>query len=212
MVRGWLDELTSAGHVTGWAVDTAALDRALPIAILDAAGQEIAWGLAHRYRADLADAGIGTGWCGFRVRLSVPTRGLRRRALSLADRATGTRLHHADPPRYTEEVDTPIAAVDDLVGADPTLIGDITQLRGCEPLFSAYIKARGVNAFIRAAYVYALGRPADEAGLARYGGLIRQATLLGYDLLAILADSDEFRARPRALAAPNMPSFPFHST
>jgi hypothetical protein len=210
MVRGWLDELTSAGHVTGWAVDNAALDRPLAIAILDAAGTEIAWGLAHGYRADLADAGIGTGWCGFRVRLSVPARPLRRAPLSLVDRTTGTPLHRADPPRYTEEADPPIATVAELVDADPTIIGDITQLRGCEPLFSAYIKARGVNAFIRAAYVYVLGRPADEAGLARYGGLIRKAALLGYDLLAILADSDEFRARPRALASPSVSSFPFH--
>jgi hypothetical protein len=210
MLRGWLDELTSSGYALGWATDTAALDRPLAVAILDAAGQEVAWGLAHRYRPDLADAGIGTGWCGFRLRLSVPARTLRRAPLSLVDRATGTMLHHADPPRYTEQEDTPIAAVADLVDADPTIIGDITELRGCEPLFSAYIKARGVNAFIRAAYVYALGRPADEAGLARYGGLIRKAALAGFDLLAILADSDEFRARPRALAAPNMPSFPFH--
>jgi hypothetical protein len=186
MLRGWLDELTSSGFVDGWAVDTAALDRPLSISILDRDGLEIGWGLAHRYRLDLAAAAIGTGWCAFRVRVSDPPRWLRGAAMTLAERTTGTTLHHLDPVPYSERQDRAI-----------TTIGD-------------FIKARGVNAFVRAAYVYVLGRPVDEAGLARYGGMIRKATLMAVELLAILADSEEYRARPRSLAAPNTPSFPFH--
>jgi hypothetical protein len=211
MPRGWLDELTSAGQVVGWAVDIAAMDQPLEVSILDADGQEIGWGLAHGYREDLAEAGIGTGWCAFRIRVSAPASDLRGRRLTLAARQSGDTLHVADPPTYVEDDDTGILAVDALVGTDPTIIRDIAQLRGCEPLFSAFVKARGVNAFVRATYVYVLGRPVDESGLALYGGLIRKASLSTFELLRILADSEEFRARPRTLAAPNTPAFPFHA-
>jgi hypothetical protein len=68
---------------------------------------------------------------------------------------------------------------------------------------------RGVEAFVRAAYAYVLGRPADASGLASYGELLRKSTLTPLQLLTTLTDCDEFRSRPRLLAAPITTAFPF---
>ena len=68
---------------------------------------------------------------------------------------------------------------------------------------------RGVADFIHTAYVYVLGRPVDETGLGAYAPLLEMGALSPFGLLALLASSDEFRARPRFLAAPNTAAFVF---
>jgi hypothetical protein len=210
MLKGHLDAIKSSGYIEGWAYDTENMLRSLEVSVSIAPNQEVAWGLAQRFRADLMAAGIGVGWCMFRIRAAISVRRLRDTTLTLRDRVSGAELHHIDAPPYFEDVDSPVTSTDELVHSDPTVLNEIMQLRGCNPVFSAYVKTRGVAAFVRAVYVYVLARPVDETGLSLYSGLIRRGALDPFGLITILADSDEFRSRPRSLNAPNSPSFPFY--
>ncbi len=209
MLAGHIDTITSPGFVEGWAYDRSAPARPLTVSVLDPAGQEIAWGLAHRYREDLALAQIGTGWCAFQLRVAGPVSRLRKLALSLLDRASQTEIHRAGPALFAEDSERLLSNVGDVTRADPTVIGAVEQLRGCTGLFERFIQQRGEDMFVRTAYVYVLGRSADTAGLELYGGLLRNAKLTPYNLLGTLYNSNEFRSRPRLLGAPNTPAFPF---
>jgi hypothetical protein len=208
---GYLDAITSSGYVEGWAFNKINPSRPCHVSVRDESGVEVASGLAHRYRDDLASAGIGFGWCAFRLRSAVSSLRLQRMLLTLHDRDADTCLHGPEKATYLQDSDPPIRTTEELVETDPTLLREIRQLRACDPLFNTFIKARGVSAFVRAAYVYVLGRAADETGLALYGGLIRKAVIPPFELLEILSDSEEFRARPRMLGAPNTPTCPFHA-
>ena len=63
--------------------------------------------------------------------------------------------------------------------------------------------------FIRAAYIYTLGRPVDPDGLDAYGRMIEDRELTPFGLLQALCEGDEFRAVPRLLIAPTEPGFIF---
>lgn len=210
MLHGCLDAITSSGYVEGWAYDTDTPLQPLTVSIV-ADGVERAQGLANRYRADLADAGCGTGWCAFRLRLSGSVTRLRRIGVSLREATSQVEIDSVPGLTLAEDHEPGLTALDQVFRADPTLILSIDQLRGCGALFADFIAARGVEAFVRAAYVYVLGRPADESGLAAYSALLREGALAPYDLLRILHDSDEFRAGPRLLLAPPEPGFGFHA-
>ena len=209
MLAGHIDTLTSPGFVEGWAYDRAAPARPVTVSVQDPAGHEIAWGLAHRYREDLAQAQIGTGWCAFQLRVSGPVGRLRKVALSLLDRASQTEIHRADPALFCEDSERLLSNVSDVTRSDPTMISAVEQLRGCADLFERFIQQSGCDMFVRIAYVYVLGRSADPSGLDLYGGLLRTARLSPYNLLVTLYNSDEFRSRPRLLGAPNSLAFPF---
>jgi hypothetical protein len=56
-----------------------------------------------------------------------------------------------------------------------------------------------------------LGRSIDAEGLILYNRLIRQKRLTPYAMLRTLADSAEFRSRPRSLVAPTSAGFPFRT-
>ncbi len=92
---------------------------------------------------------------------------------------------------------------------DPTIVLAVDQLRGCGALFERYLKLNGVEAFVRAAYVYILGRPVDSDGLQTYVPLLTSGELSAYGVLNALQDSDEFRAARRLLGAPTEPGFVF---
>jgi hypothetical protein len=208
-LRGHLDAVSSSGFAQGWAFDEDEPLRSRVVSIVRN-GREIGVALANGFRPDLADCNYGNGWCAFRARLSISPSATRGRPLLLIDRATGELLHTAQEPDFIEDSEHPIESIAKLVEMDPTLLGSIDKLRGCESTFYAFIRRRGVEAFIRAAYVFMLARPADPDGIATYTRLIRQSQIGPMDLLLILADSDEYRSRPRMLGAPNTSAFPFH--
>ncbi len=207
-LRGHLDSVTSSGFAEGWAFNADQPLRQLLISVTRK-GNEIAYGLAHLYREDLAEAGCGTGWCAFRVRLSVPVKTARAAPLNLVDRQSGVLIHTQPQPNALTDTPGDIKSVEQLVASDPTLVGPLARLGGCNPIFNQFIQRKGVEMFVRAAYVYVLSRPADADGIANYTHLLQQSAIEPIGLLALLADSDEFRARPRALGAPNSPAFPF---
>jgi hypothetical protein len=208
MIQGYLDGIASSGYIDGWALNREAPLMPVTVAVLDGKNHEIAWGLAHAYRDDLALAGLA-GWCAFRVRTEASVTRLRNQELILMERTTSTEICRRKSVPYLDSGDTAFLTMADAVAADPTTIKSISQLRGCDQIFAQYLKAHGVDAFVRAAYVYTLGRAADPSGRATYGNMIRKNSFSPFQLLEILSDSEEFRSRMRLLAAPNTIGFPF---
>ncbi len=206
---GHLDSITSSGFAEGWAYDTKDPLRPLHLSVLRNKA-EIASTLAHHYRADLMEAGCGGGWCAFRARLAITVKQALGTPLDLIDHRTGEIIHNRVKPRFLEDSVGEFTSVEQVVANDPTLLGPLARLSGCNGVFNEFIKRRGVETFVRAAYVYILSRPADAEGISTYARLIRQSMLEPYGLLCVLADSDEFRSRIRMLGAPNTPAFPFH--
>lgn len=209
MIRGHLDALTPLGFVEGWCFDDEEPDRPLPVLVRGPAGDEIAAGHANLFRADLANVGFGHGWCAFRLRLLLPVEEAVGTPLELR---VGGSAQDIEPPQVlpirtgAEPACNTIAKV---IAADPTVTGTIEQLRAYGPVLEDFMARRGTDDFIHTAYVYVLGRPVDADGLTIYGPLLEMGALSPYGLLALLAASEEFHARPRFLAAPNSPAFVF---
>ncbi|MGO9990994.1 MAG: DUF4214 domain-containing protein [Steroidobacteraceae bacterium] len=201
--------MTSSGCVDGWAYDTEVPFRPLIVSIVADKNREIAWGVAHGYREDLVDAGCSTGWCAFRLRLDQWPANVPWRALTVVDRATGRSILELDSLPYVVAKEMHIQTIPDLVAADPTMIQSLQQLRGCGGLFSAFIVAHGIDAFVRTAYIYLLSRSADASGLKSYRNHLRAKNVTPYELLLAIADSDEYRSRPRQHVAPIVGAFPF---
>jgi len=212
VLKGYIDGIASSGYIDGWAFESERPLDPLVIGILDETEQEIAWGLAHLYREDLSAAGCAAGWCAFRVRAGSSVSRLKKQALTLVDRTSKQAIMRRSSVPYAEDWDGALTTIAEVVASDPTTITSILELKGCHDIFSAFMYTHGVDAFIRAAYVYALGRPADASGLASYGQKIRKNILTPFQLLEIMTDSDEFRSRPRLLAAPNTSGFPFRQS
>jgi hypothetical protein len=209
MIRGYIDALTSLGFVEGWAYDTDA--PATPLAVSVRLGEEeIAWGLAHRFRPDLLDASYGLGWCAFRLRLAVPVEEVAQGPVRLLERISGTEICALPTLAIIQDPASAATASQDLLAiADPTVLEGVWQLKKCEFLFAEFIARRGIESFLSVTYAYVLGRPVDEAGLTLYTKCLRQATLSPLDILKELEKSAEFRDAPRPLAAPNSYCFPF---
>lgn len=108
-----------------------------------------------------------------------------------------------------EDSETGPASLAAVTETDPTVLRSVDQLRGCGALFERYVAANGADAFVRAAFVYMLGRPVDAGGLATYTALLAGGELSPYGVLTALHGSDEFRAAPRLLCAPTEPGFVF---
>lgn len=209
MIRGHLDALTALGFAEGWCFDDERPGHPLDVRVRSPGGEEVAAGHANLHRADLAKVGFGHGWCAFRLRLSIPVE--EAVAVPLALHA-GTGEEAVEPPRLLPiraGADASCNTIAKIVAADPTVTGDIGQLSAHGPVLAAFLARHGVERFIHTAYVYVLGRPADENGIGVYAPLLDLGALSPFGLLALLAASDEFRARPRFLAAPNTPAFVF---
>ena len=206
---GHIDAVTSSGFVEGWAVDSEHIARPVLISVVDADGAEVAFGLANLYREDLAWADLGYGWCFFRLKLAVPPEALRGSKLELIDRNSSAVINSSFNITFTLDDRAPFVSIEEVAAFDPFVLRSIEELRHCEPMFGAYIRQNGIRQFIRAAYLYVLGRPADETGITHYGKLIRRGIMMPFALIKALSESDEFRTSNRALAAPTSPDFAF---
>lgn len=208
MLKGYLDVITSSGHIEGWAYNSEDALGALGVRIIADDHRELGAGSAHGYRADLAAAGHAAGWCAFRIRL-VESTGIHTFGLAARDAQGREVVLHRGAVPYSVHEETPIRSVAELIKGDPTLIASLEQLSGCNPLFEQFIKARGQAAFVKAIYVYLLGRPADTPGLDVYQAHLRSRRVTPFELLMTIADSDEYRSRPRHHWAPTAAAFPF---
>ena len=208
MLKGYLDVVTSSGHIEGWAYDSDDALGAVRVRIIADNDRELGVGSAHRYRDDLAGAGHAAGWCAFRIRLTESI-GVRTFGLVVMDREGREVVLQRMAVPYAVLEETPIRSLAELLKDDPTLITSLEQLRGCNPFFEKFVKARGPAAFVRAVYVYLLGRPADACGLDAYQTHLRSTRVSPFELLLMIADSDEYRSQPRYHWAPTASAFPF---
>ncbi len=204
---GYIDGVTPTGVIEGWALDGRTSWRPAQVKIR-CNGEWIASGLAHHYREDVLAVAPGTGWCGFRLWSDRSADEIQHETLYLvAD--SGAVIAKSKDTGLLPEIHRELGSIEDVVAADPTVARSVEHLRGCETLFTNFIRVRGIDAFIRAAYIYMLGRPVDETGMGIYGTRLRRGTHKPFELLQILAVSEEFLARRPKLVAPTQPSFPF---
>lgn len=208
MLRGNLDAVTSSDHVLGWAYDTDEPLQPLHVCIVTDEGMEVAHGLAHEFREDLARAGCAGGWCSFRLR-SIVSGSLPWQDLSVIDARSRNRITRRSRLPYVTSEETHHQSIDELLACDPTVIRSLDQLGGLNEVFVSFCDKFGVEAYVRAAYIYLLGRPADAAGLKGYRRHLQAGNGTPYELLRAIADSAEYRSRPRRLCAPTAAGFPF---
>lgn len=201
MVRGKLETMGSDGCVEGWAFDPEAPENIAAVEVRSADGQTVGEGLAFLFRDALADAGLGLGWCGFRVRMTSPPEALRA-GFSLHDRASGAPLDFAQtlPVDAGEERDREL---------DPFAAPSLASLRACTTVFERYLRTAGAAAFVRVSHVYALGRRAEPETVSLDAGLLESGVLTPLQLLERLIESGEFQREPRRLAGPRASDFPF---
>ena len=210
MLHGHIDLLRSPGYIEGWAHESD--DAVHPIVLsVSAKGQVVAQGVANLYRVDLMEAGIGTGWCGFKLHASVGCDHLTGTPLSLRAMPGDKEIFQATFANVEIDDSSAPQTIEEIVKSDPTTLRSIEQLRGCAFVFSKSIESGGIKAFVRAAYIYVLGRPADREGLLLYSHMIRNGDISPFGLLEVLSDSDEFRSRPHSLIAPTQPEFIFNA-
>jgi hypothetical protein len=208
MILAHLDSVTDGGFIEGWACDADRPGSSLALRVLMEDGTEAAAGRAELFREDLMEANLRYGWCAFNLRTEVDPILVASQTLRLvADDGAVLHVQSRVPLRRAEE--RGCVTVEAVVAGDPTMLRSIDQLAGCGAIFADFVEREGLPAFIRAAYGYVLGRPADPTGFASYEKLMRRGALTPFGLLALLADSGEFRSRPRMLPSPVQPAFVF---
>lgn len=209
MIRGHIDALTAGGFAEGWAYNQAAEDAVVAVRVVAPDGAELGRGLANLYRGDLSEIGYRQGWCAFRLCLSRTPEQLRGARLALRDVATDSEICATDAWRLRNVADPACDSVEAVIQQDPTVLRSILHLQGGAEAIARFVARHGVADFIRTAYAYVLGRPADAAGLAGYERMLRIGALTPFGLLLHLAESNEFRERPRLLASPADPGYIF---
>lgn len=202
MIAGRLEKLLPEGFVEGWACDADLPTAALEIEVREAGGETVASGFANLFRDDLADIGVGLGWCAFRLRLARPVETFRDARLTLHAIASAGEIDSAQGL----PLDPVEAAVTE---PDPFSAATIQALRGAETLFDAYRKGLGARAFARVAYLYVLNRRADPESLALNLALLEKGAITPFGLIALLGESQEALSEPRRFASPKAPEFPF---
>ncbi len=208
MIRGKLETLYALGFIEGWAYDAESPARPLLVEVRDSSGGAAALGYADRYREALARDGHAGGWCAFRLRVARAD-ALREGEVGLFDAQSGERIATTSDIAYVEKFSPRFETGEQNFTFDPFVIDRVDKLAGLSAVFDAYVAAEGVDAFVRAAYVYTLGRPPDPEGAALYGRMLGKRSMTPYELVEKLTRSGEFRQNPRPLAAPKSAAFPF---
>jgi hypothetical protein len=210
VLQGHLDAITSSGYVEGWAYDPNDPLRPLVVSVLTG-GKELGQGIANLYRWDLVDAGCGTGWCAFRLRLSEPVGNVIRQTLILSEMSSRMEIYRTSYIPKAEDNEIYPSVLEEVLLSDPTLVHSINQLRGCSKILSDFIDAAGLDAFVRTAYIYILGRPVDASSLASDLVRLQIGAISPYEFLKALYDCEEFRSVPKLLIAPTEPGFAFQN-
>ena len=123
--RGWLDVATR-DQVSGWASDDDQPDVAVALVILDN-GVPVARVLANRFRADLADAGIGRGRSSFVVVFPGGLEPLERHVIAVRREYDGIDLPNS--PIVIEAAESFDAAVEEAVARAVDAVGSDGEAR-----------------------------------------------------------------------------------
>lgn len=211
MITGHLDALTPSGFAEGWAFDKAAPDAVVTVRLCGPADQELGLGLANLHRPDLAEAGLRHGWCAFRLRLALPgpVETLKGTRLALRETTGDTEFWAGTEWRIRESTEAPLDTLARVVARDPTTIANVQELSGCGAILADFVARHGTAEFVRAACLYMLGSPAEEARRAGWERLLRAGAITPFGLLALLAETEEARREKRRLASPADPGFVF---
>jgi len=209
MIRGRLETIYSQGYLEGWAYDPDELGRPVLVEVVDASGASVAMGLALGYREALAQAGLAGGWASFRLRVHRPAAALRGVGLVLIDPASGEKIFSADSVPFLEGWTPEFEERGQALFDDPFTLERVAQLAGLTDVFAAYLAANGPETFVAACFLYLLERPADREGSAIHTRLLTEKTLGPFELMEMMSECKEFKSRPRKLASPKAPAFPF---
>lgn len=173
-------------------------------------GQPIATAVADIYRPDIMQLGIGHGHFGFRILRSMQCPAGKAR-FSLVERRSGGGFDGAvditlQVARYRRDK---VLTVEDLLTprttwTEPEVVGNLDCL---EP--EATWKRMGSRRFVEAAFLFVLGRPADDGGRARYTSALDTAELTAYDVLKTLFGSSERARSGPPLLSPLDAKYPF---
>lgn len=173
-------------------------------------GQPIATAVADIYRPDIVQLGIGHGHFGFRILRSTQCPAGKAH-FSLVERRSGGGFEGAvditlQIARYRRDK---VLTVEDLLTPRTTwteaeVVGNLDCL---EP--EATWKRMGSRRFVEAAFLFVLGRPADDGGRARYTSALDTAELTAYDVLKTLFGSSERARSGPPLLSPLDAKYPF---
>ncbi len=173
-------------------------------------GQPIATAVADIYRPELIQLGIGHGHYGFRILRSVQCPAGKAR-FSLVERRSGAGFDGAvgialQVSRYRRDK---VLTVEDLLTPRTTWTEAevVAHLEGLEP--EAAWKRMGSRRFVEAAFMFVLGRPADDGGRARYTTALETTELTPYDILKTLFGSQERARSGPPLMSPLDAKYPF---
>jgi hypothetical protein len=207
MLQGYLENVTAAGLVRGWARDVFS-PRPLTIEVRWQGGV-VARAVADLFRGDLLDAGLGHGHFGFLARLidGVPP-GERSFSLTVAGdggaeirppavmvvppRAAGGPLRVerllVDPPRWSDRA---VLAATARLGLDATL------------------RELGTAGFVEAVYAFALSRSPTHQERAEHADALSSGGIDPSGLFGLVMTSEERSERLPPLPSPNESGYPF---
>lgn len=173
-------------------------------------GQPIATAVADIYRQDIMQQGIGHGHFGFRILRSAQCQAGKAR-FSLVERRSGTGFDGATDitlqvARYRRDK---VLTVEDLLTPRTTWTEAevVADLQCLEP--EATWRRMGSRRFVEAAFLFVLGRPADDGGRTRYVTALETAELTAYDILRTLFGSQERARSGPPLISPLDAKYPF---
>ncbi|WP_093565602.1 DUF4214 domain-containing protein [Methylobacterium sp. 174MFSha1.1] len=208
MLCGKLTVVHGGVRLLGWACDTNKPSHPLTIAVTSE-GKMVARAVANQHSNEILQFGAPHAWCSFNALLAIEIKEGFEPYLTLRDYQTSRVLDGMKPILKADLPPSEIANIDDLVHSDPTTLRDIAELSTCGAIFEEFVRSEGEESFVAAAYVYILGRPADAGGLKSYSSRLREKKVTSYDLLRALANSNEFKSKPRLLSSPASSGFPF---
>jgi hypothetical protein len=173
-------------------------------------GEPISTAVADIYRPDIMQIGIGHGHFGFRILRSSQCPAGKAR-FNLVERRSGVAFEGAasialQVARYRRDK---LLTVEDLLTPRTTWTEAeiVANLECLEP--EATWRRMGSRRFVEAAFLFVLGRPADDGGRNRYVSALDTSELTAYDILKTLFGSQERASSGPPLLSPLDAKYPF---
>ncbi|NJO56329.1 MAG: DUF4214 domain-containing protein [Rhodospirillales bacterium] len=208
MIEGHLDACTGDGFLEGWARFERRREPCIVSIRLD--GEVVGRALAAEYRADLLAAKVGHGHYGFRARLRRKLAPGRHVFTLFEERSCQCRCGTSSNSRSTCRPSAcgrmPCAwrscSAPRTEWTDAEVLANLDSL-GLEDACAKM----GVERFVDVAYMWVLGRRADEEGIRVYVTKISES-MTPINLVSILLRSNERKAKTLPITSPFSPTFP----
>jgi hypothetical protein len=207
-IIGFLDSVSGAGFIEGWAKSAVDDFHVISVSILWN-GAPIGVAVANLFRADLAANKVGHGWHAFQVLPNVLLPSHEPHTLTLVETHTNTSIATArlEAPRRPSTDST--TEMQTFLDDHPLQVRDVDTLALTAPYIEAFVASHGTERFVEFAYCYILGRPADPSGRQWYADLIAQGKVKPFELLTVLFQSEERTRSNWIIVPPSHSGFPF---